>query len=118
MERKRFLSPTVKAPYRLPWIAALAIARRDPWPSVDQWLAQTVGRQEQLVVGQGNLDLGATAAGILLARNGEEPGQFGLKEIEDTLLDNADLTGYGFENARDREAVQRWWSERKGNHSP
>jgi hypothetical protein len=117
IERKRFLAPTVKAPYRLPWIAALALARRDPWPSADQWLAQAVGRNLPLA-GGGGLDLGATAAGILLSRFGEEPDQFGLKEIEDGLLDNADLTGYRFETAADRERVQRWWSERQAKNSP
>jgi len=118
IQRKRFLSPTGKAQYRVPWIAALAIARRDPWPSVDQWLAQILGRTHPLVVGDGDLDLGATAAGVLLARHGEEPGQFGLKEIEDALLDNVDLTGYRFETSADRERVKRWWSEQQGKNSP
>jgi hypothetical protein len=118
VERKRFLSPTVKAQYRLPWIAALAIARRDPWPSVDQWLAQTVGRTEPIVVGEVDIELGATAAAILLERYGEEPDPFGLKEIEDTLLDNADLGGYRFETPGDRDRVKRWWSEHQAQNSP
>jgi len=118
VERKRFLAPAGKAQYQLPWIAALAIARRDPWPSADPWLAQTVGRKQRLAVGEKDLDLGATAAGILLTRHGEEPAQFGLRETEDSLLDNAGLVGYRFETEPDRDAVRRWWLVRQSNHAP
>jgi len=118
VERKRFLAPAGKVQYQLPWIAALASARRAPWPSANPWLAQTGGRKQPLAVGEADVDLGATAAGILLTRHGEEPAQFGLRETEDSLLDNAGLIGYRFEAERDREGVQRWWLVRQSNHAP
>ena len=46
MRQKKFLSPTPLGPYRLQWLAALSIARRDPWPDVDAWLAENIDNQE------------------------------------------------------------------------
>ena len=67
----RFLPPTAQAPYRFPWIAALAIANRDPWPEVDAWLATLMGRTEPLVENRvGGPDLGGTAAALLLRATG------------------------------------------------
>ena len=42
--KNRFLPPTLLAPYRLEWLAALSIAARDPWPGVDAWLADHVAQ--------------------------------------------------------------------------
>jgi hypothetical protein len=119
IERGRFLPPTPKTPYRLPWIAALAIASRDPWPGADRWLAQAVARTDLLIVGHDKgPELGATAAGVLLARHREEPVPFGLNEVEDARLDNADLTGYRFETPGSRKRVLQWWSEHQAKQSP
>ena len=39
IQHKRFLRPSSLGPYELPWLAALSIAARDPWPEADAWLA-------------------------------------------------------------------------------
>lgn len=44
----RILPPTPESPYAWPWIAALAIASRDPWPEVDHWLAEVISRTDPL----------------------------------------------------------------------
>lgn len=44
----RILPPTAEAPYAWPWIAALAIARRNPWPDVDRWLVEMIPRTDPL----------------------------------------------------------------------
>ncbi len=119
IEKGRFLPPTPKAPYRLPWIAALAIASRDPWPGADRWLTQVVGQTDALFVGRDPApELGATAGGVLLAQHREEPLRFGLKEVEDPLLQRAGLTGYRFPTPEARQRVQQWWSEHQTKQLP
>ncbi|MGD9645018.1 MAG: hypothetical protein AB7U73_04850 [Pirellulales bacterium] len=49
IEAGRFLPPRDEAPYHWPWMAALAIANRDPWPERDDWLAGLVSRTDVLV---------------------------------------------------------------------
>ena len=49
IEAGRFLPPRAEAPYHWPWLAALAIANRSPWPECDQWLAGLVGRTDAMV---------------------------------------------------------------------
>jgi hypothetical protein len=111
VHKGRFLPPTSKAPHRLPWVAALAIALRDPWPGAEPWLAQLAAQTDALVVGRASgPELGATAAGILLAQHREEPLSFGLKETADSLLERAGLTGYRFATPEARQRVQQWWS--------
>lgn len=44
----RILPPTTEAPYAWGWIAALAIASRDPWPEMDHWLADVARRTDPL----------------------------------------------------------------------
>ncbi len=48
LAKQRILPPTVQSPYAWGWIAALAIAARDPWPEVDDWLAEVVPRPDPL----------------------------------------------------------------------
>jgi hypothetical protein len=119
MRGGRFLPPTPQARYRLPEIAALAIAARDPWPSADDWLGQLLARTDPLVFGHASgPELGATAAGILLTRCQQEPSQFGLAASDDPLLDAARLAGYRFLDPTARHRVQRWWSERQAKDRP
>ncbi|KKN42999.1 hypothetical protein LCGC14_0707520 [marine sediment metagenome] len=40
IDKGRFLPPSSRSPYQLHWLAALSIARRDPWREADDWLAQ------------------------------------------------------------------------------
>lgn len=111
IHKGRFLPATSKAPYRLPWVAALAIALRDPWPGAEPWLAQLVAQTDALIVGRASApELGATAAGVLLAQHREEPLSFGLQEVDDSLLERAGLTGYRFATPEARQRVQQWWS--------
>ncbi len=48
LSQGRILPPTPEAPYAWGWIAALAIAARDPWPEVDDWLAGVAARTDLL----------------------------------------------------------------------
>jgi hypothetical protein len=66
-------------PHAIPWIAALAIARRDPWPEVDQWLTSLIERRDPITFGNDEAcELGATAAALLAARHNEPIERFGL----------------------------------------
>ena len=49
IEAGRFLPAKAEAPYHWAWLAALAIANREPWPESDEWLASLVARTEPLV---------------------------------------------------------------------
>jgi hypothetical protein len=103
-----------RAAYAVAWCAALAIAQRDPWDSVDAWLAGLIARDTSLA-GAANPapDLGATAAFILLGRHDQSPRAFGLVEVEDEQLHASGITGYRFSEPTDRAAVQEWWSKQK-----
>ena len=114
LESNRFLPVTAQSPYRTPWIAALAIANRDPWPNVDVWLAGLVARSEHLIEYRTEgPELGATAAAILLARHEQSAGQFGLRAIPDAFCSSAGLTVYRFDSSDMRAKVQAWWADRK-----
>lgn len=49
IEAGRFLPPRAEAPYHWPWLAALAIANRAPWPQSDEWLAGLISRTDAMV---------------------------------------------------------------------
>lgn len=112
-------APNFENPLHLPWIAALAIAQRDPWPGVDDWLAGLVEQGTPLAV---NLDyppeLGASAAGLLLDRNGASTRPFGLETAGETITDKFQFIGYRFTNDRDRQDVKRWWEKHKRSQKP
>lgn len=115
LENKRFLPPTAGAPYELPWIAALTIAVRDPWPGVDAWLAGLIDRTDPLVQGLSNApELGATAASILLKHQEQDPTAYGLKSSPDETLQTLGLLGCRFASPESREKVRRWWREKRG----
>lgn len=112
IDNGRFLPPTSAAPYRFHWLAALAIAIRDPWPEVDNWLAESIPRTETPVQGRpGGPELGATAAGILLTRHGQTPSQFGLKPAAESLLVRLGIDGYRFSTPEARQQVRQWWQK-------
>jgi hypothetical protein len=114
IEARRFLPPTAQSPRRLEWIAALAIAQRDPWPKVEDWLAGLIERTEPLVEGRpGSPELGATAAALLLERCQEDPGQFGLRMAGEPLTADRDWRGYRFVSPEARGKVHEWWNQRK-----
>ena len=110
-QRGRFLPPKPDAPYRLHWVALLAIARRDPWPDCDNWLAAQVANSELLVEDgrQTPIELGATAAALLLRRHGQPVGPYGLEAVEDPLLGQLGVEGFRFVTPEGRQQVHQWW---------
>jgi hypothetical protein len=114
IRKRRFLPPSLDAPYQLSWIAALSIARRDPWADCDTWLASLVVRTEALVtIGPESAELGATAAALLLSRHGGQPAEFGLEEVANDQMLELGCQGYRFSSSEKRGDVLRWWAERK-----
>jgi HEAT repeat protein len=105
----RIMEPDESRPFRLAWVAAFAIAERDPWHGEDAWLAQRVQRTERLDTGNAG-DVGAMAAAALLTRHGQRLQDFGLQEVESEPLSRLHLQNYRFSSANDRGAVLRWWS--------
>jgi hypothetical protein len=122
----------------MPWIAALAIAGREPWEGVDDWLGTLIARTERVSFGQGTRgSVGATAAAMLLMRHGERPETFGLvarrrlerglhdrfeapintdyrrRMFEDRLFKQIDLTPYAYGDADGASAVAAWWQTRQ-----
>jgi len=119
IDRGRFLPPTSMAPYRMHWLAALAIALRDPWPEVDDWLAETVQRDVILVEGDADgPQLGATAAGILLERHDRQPSSFDLEPAPAPELLRLAIDGYRFSAQQARKKVLDWWQGEKDRKKP
>lgn len=115
----RFLAPREGDQVHLGWIAALAIARREPWPEVDAWLGKLLAETEPLVPGTPHPpEVGASAAGLLLQRHGEEPAQFGLHAVQDARLNALGCPGYRFEAPQHREALRRWWEQKQAQLAP
>ncbi len=100
------------------WIAALAIAQRDPWPGVDKWLAGLLSDRTPLIT---NLDappeLGATAAAVLLDNRGVSTRPFGLDAIE-AVIGQARFIGYRYTSDNDRDDVLRWWKKASAESAP
>jgi hypothetical protein len=115
LARSERLKPTFESPDRIAWIAALSIAQRDPWPGVDEWLAELIDNTTPLVIsGEGRPELGASAAALLLDRHGASTRPFGLETIGEPATERLRFTGYRFSSQQDRQDVKRWWvAERK-----
>lgn len=125
LQKQRFLPPRGgEAPFDWPWIAALAIAERDPWSEADAWLASLLDRREPLIVGRDvdgeNRDaadgkaanapeLGATAAAMLLDRHDKAPEMFGLLPYNTSVLRNVGCPAYRYASPTSRQEVIRWW---------
>ena len=114
IEKNRVLPPTDTSPCRFDRFAALAIAQRDPWPDVDDWLTKMISRNEPLVLGQDELpELGATAAAILLGRHGGSPEDFGLIACGDGYARRYGFQAYRYAAPdRDRK-VAAWWKNQQ-----
>jgi hypothetical protein len=101
-------------PYQIAWIAALAIAQRDPWPGIDEWLATLIDDSTPLIT---NVDpspqLGATAAGLLLDRQGVSTRPFGLEPAGQAVVERFRFSPYRFLSAKDHEDVRRFWEKQK-----
>lgn len=108
----RLGKPTYESPFQMAWIAALAIARRDPWPDVDAWLARLIDSSEVLVTNvDAKPELGATAAAILLERHDLSPRSFGLEPAGESTVIHLQLTGYRYGNDTSRQDIEQWWAK-------
>ena len=109
--KNRFRPPTANGPYRMQWLAALAIAGRDPWPDVETWLAGQLENCEMLVEDQrdNGPEVGATAAALLLTSRGEKPAHHGLEMAADAVLMQVGVNGYRFASTDARWKVIEWW---------
>jgi len=115
--QKKFLPPTPLDPYRLQWLAAFSIARREPWPEVDAWLAENIGNQETLIIDHAETaEIGATAAGLLLTRNEERPATFGLQATVDSQLTQLKLPGFRYTAPDEVQRVRQWWNRQSEIH--
>ncbi len=114
IEKKVFLPPSARAQYRLHWLAALAIALRDPWPDADQWLIKNLEQSEPLVEGQPDpAEVGASAAAALLIRHQQMPSDFGLAAAADPLLNHLKVPGFRYRDASTPKQIRKWWNERQ-----
>ncbi len=117
IRQKRFISPTPLGPYRLEWLAAFSIARRDPWPDVDVWLAENIENQQTLLIDHADAaEIGATAASVLLTRHVERPEAFGLQRTVDSQLAELKLPGYRYSAPGDVQRVRQWWNRQPEIH--
>jgi hypothetical protein len=114
MAKKRFLPPTRRAPFDLPWLALLSLAARDPWPETDAFLADLLGNKRSLKVRTNAPELGATAAAVLLGRHGKQPGEFDLEEVPEPHMYLMHVPGYRFAAEDGRKRVRAWWDQTKG----
>ena len=110
IQRKRFLPPTSMGPYQLPWLAALSIARRDPWQGVDAWLSQTAGNREALVLERNDgPEVGATAAGLLLKRHHSAGTVQDLEAAPESLVTALAIDGFRYRSPEGPQQVEAWW---------
>jgi hypothetical protein len=111
--------PTYETPFRIAWIAALAIAERDTWPEADAWLSRLIDEKVSLAtnIDQGP-EVGATAAATLLEHHGLSPQSFGLESCGEGLTERFRLAGFRFASEADRDAVQRWWAHQTEGAPP
>jgi hypothetical protein len=96
------------------WIAALAIAQRDAWEGVDEWLASLLDRDTPLMAsGDPQAELAATAAALLLKRHDASGPAFGLIDVPDEFSHAAGVTLERFAAPENRAAVREWWIKEK-----
>lgn len=111
---ERTQKPNHDNPFAIAWIAALAIAQRDPWPGVDEWLLTLVDDKSPLVINADTVpELGGTAAGILLARHQVSPFTFDLEPAGNDAFDRSSFAGYRFTSDEGPKALRRWWAKQK-----
>lgn len=117
IQAHRVLPPTSKSPYGMDWLAALAIAARDPWAEAEPWLLGLVERKDPLVQGMQNPpQLGATAAAILLEQHEQNAALFGLEPTGERTLESLGIRGCRFTSDDSPNLVRQWWA--KQNHPP
>ena len=103
---------TYENPFCFAWIATLAIARRDPWPDIDTWLASLIDETEPLISNADPVpDLGSTAAGLLLERHEVSPYAFDLEPAGTETFERSAFVGYRFMSDSGRQEVKAWWAK-------
>ena len=111
---ERTQKPNHDNPFAIAWIAALAIAQRDPWPGVDEWLLSLIDEKAPLVLNADTVpELGGTAAGILLARHQVSPFTFDLEPAGNDAFDRSSFAGYRFTSDEGPKALRQWWASQK-----
>ncbi|MGD9719957.1 MAG: hypothetical protein AB7O59_01940 [Pirellulales bacterium] len=114
----RWQKPNHENPIHIAWVAALAIAMRDPWPGLDDWLASLVDETEPLLLNADPVpDLGATAAGLLLERHQVSPYSFDLEPAGNDAFDRSRFAGYAFLSPEGRQMVRDWWQKQRSARS-
>ena len=56
-------------------------------------------------------EIGATAAGVLVSRHGQQPSAFGLQWPADSQLAELKLPGFRYGKPEDAERVRQWWKQ-------
>jgi hypothetical protein len=111
---RRFLPETIDGAYRLPVVAALAIASRDPWPQVDGWLETLLADRQLLNTTEpAGADVGASAAALLLTRHAIPLWSFGLESVQDDQLTALGCPAFRFSGPEKPAEVARWWARHK-----
>jgi hypothetical protein len=111
---ERTQKPNHDNPFAIAWIAALAIAQRDPWPGADEWLLSLIDEKAPLVLNADTVpELGGTAAGILLARHQVSPFTFDLEPAGNDAFDRSSFAGYRFTSDEGPKALRQWWASQK-----
>jgi hypothetical protein len=106
--------PTYESRLDVAWVAALAIAQRDPWPGIDTWLVSLVDVRQPLTSDPDRPpEVGASAAGLLLDRHGASTRPFGLETAGESVTESFRFIGYRFSSDRDRQDVKRWWQKQQ-----
>jgi hypothetical protein len=106
--------PNFESRLDVAWIAALAIAQRDPWPELDDWLARLIDERAPLTADPDRPpELGASAAGLLLDRHGASTRPFGLELAGEAVTESLRFSGYRFSSEQDRQDVKRWWKKQQ-----
>ena len=112
--RGRLPPPTEELRYHVGWLAAFAIAERDPWPGLDEWLASIVDIAQPIsTLGDPPPEVGATAAAKLLTRHGENLTDFGVAEVNDQDLRGLGIPASRFTTPEARKQVLEWWQRHK-----
>ena len=110
IEKGRLLPPNEMSPCRFDRFAVLAIAMRDPWPGVDDWLVKVLPQNEPLVLGQEDVpELGATAASLLLRRYGADLEEFDLIPCGDGYARRYGFRAYRYGASGTHRSVADWW---------
>jgi hypothetical protein len=114
IRRSRIPAPTNRSMYHVGWLTALAIADRDPWPGLDDWLASLIERDDPLHKSPVNPpEIGATAAALLLIRHGASISEFGLIECAEGQPTGMNIPLCRFGATERRRQVLQWWKQRR-----